>query len=122
MRVSISGDLNRIIRRFRAVPGSRVQVVVSAEGLDIIANAEGYRTLARWCLVMAHPQMEQAHPRWLFALRKLDEALSKTGRLTVTSRRDGVESPLSLRDIRFYRTHSEDGGFIEEESGIEGRS
>ena len=108
MRISVGdGDLRRILRRFKAVPGTRVDIVMSPEGLDVISNAEGYRTLARWCLVMAHPSMEQAHPRWLFALRYLDRARLGSGEVTVKWGDGGTERPLELRNIRFFRTRSE---------------
>jgi hypothetical protein len=105
MRISVGdGDLHRILARFKSVPGTRVEIVMSPEGLDVIGNAEGYRTLAKWCLIMAHPEMEQAHPRWLFALRHLDRARLGNGELAIAWRgRDGERS-LSLRDIHFFRT------------------
>jgi len=109
MQVSVGeGDLGRILRRFRAVPGAEVEVVISPDGLDVIANAEGYRTLARWCLVMAHREMEQSHPRWLYALRHLDDSLSRDGSFSIVSRNGDAEHALALRDVGFYRTHSLD--------------
>ena len=107
MRISVGdGDLRRILRRFKAVLGTQVEIVMSPQGLDVIANAEGYRTLAKWCLIMAHREMEQAHPRWLFALRHLDRAGLKAGEISISWRdRDG-ERPLEVRDVRFFRTRS----------------
>ena len=103
MRISVSdGDLRRILRRFRAVPGARVEISISPDGLDVVANAEGYRTLAKWCLSMAHPQMEQAHPRWLFALHHLDEAVPGAERVSIMSSDGDAERPLTLRDVRFF--------------------
>ena len=109
MRVSVGeGDLHRILRRFKAVPGTRVEIAMSPDGLDVIANAEGYRTLAKWCLIMAHPEMEQSHPRWLFALHHLDSARLGASRVAITWRGGDGECPLDLRDIHFFRTHSDD--------------
>jgi hypothetical protein len=107
MRISVSdGDLRRVLRRFKAAPGTEIDIVMSADGLDVIANAEGYRTLAKWCLVMAHPEMEQAHPRWLFSLRHLDKARLGASKIAISWRGGGGAHPLDLRDIRFFRAQS----------------
>ena len=110
MRVSVGeGDLHRILCRFRAVPGARVAVTISAGGLDIVANAEGYRTLARWCLIMAHADMQQAHPRWLYSLLHLDDQAAWGDFASVVWRDAEGERQLSLRDIGFYRVRSASG-------------
>ncbi|HAL29342.1 MAG TPA: hypothetical protein DCP20_01310 [Coriobacteriia bacterium] len=105
MRVSVSdGDLDAVLKRFKAKPGAKIEFTLSPDGLDIIANGAGYLTLARWCLAMAHPDMGgHAHPRWLYTLRHLDEAIDDRG--VRLSRREASMAPdLTAHDVRFYRS------------------
>ena len=105
MRVSVSDKgLASVLKRFRAKPGAHVEFVLSPEGLDIIANAEGYRTLARWCLVMAHPEMgANAHPKWLYTLRYLDDVVGPDG-VSLSRRHAPLKLDLTAHDVRFYRS------------------
>ncbi|MDZ4178078.1 MAG: hypothetical protein U1E29_02410 [Coriobacteriia bacterium] len=106
MRISVSDKgLAAILKRFKAKPDAQVEFVISPDGLDIIANAEGYLTLARWCLVMAHPEMGgHAHPRWLYTLRHLDDAVGPAAGLKLSRREVSVDPELTAHDVRFYRT------------------
>jgi hypothetical protein len=54
---------------------------------------------------MAHPEMEQAHPRWLFTLRHLDRIRLQAGLILISWRDGDGERSLDLSDIRFFRTH-----------------
>ena len=50
--------------------------------------------------------MEQAHPRWLFALRHLGSARLGASEVAITWRGGDGERSLDLRDIHFFRTHT----------------
>lgn len=108
MRVSVSGDLQTVLRRFRPRDDAHLRVELSESGLDVIGDAEGYRTLARWCLVMAHPEMRQVHPRWLYSLMRLSEAAGDPAFASVVFRNDCGQRELPLRDVRFFRVASND--------------
>jgi hypothetical protein len=111
MRISVADrNLHTVLTRFRAVPGSRVELVLSPDGLDVVANAEGYRTLAKWCLVMAHPEMAQAHPRWLYTLHHLGDALSRDGEVSVVAREGVGSRSLDAHDVRFFRSETSKDG------------
>ncbi|MBE0418361.1 MAG: hypothetical protein IBX63_11405 [Coriobacteriia bacterium] len=104
MRLSVSDTgLAMVLKRFKPKPGAHIEFVISPDGLDVIANADGYLTLARWCLVMAHPEMGgRTHPRWLYSIRHLDEAVGP-GDARLTSRQRDSEPDLSLHAVRFFR-------------------
>lgn len=104
MRVHVSdGNLSGVLKRFRPKPGARVEFVLSGDGLDVIANAAGYLTLARWCLLMAHPEMGgRAHPRWLYSVHHLDEAVGEDG-AWLSPCGTGTGSHLDAHAISFYR-------------------
>jgi hypothetical protein len=55
--VDDSGDLLAIRRAYNPQPGAKLEVNVHDEGVSIVANREGWLSLAEWCLVMAHKRM-----------------------------------------------------------------
>jgi hypothetical protein len=105
MRLSVSDHNVHIVRaRFRPEPGSNVEVVVSPDGLDILANAAGYRTLARWFLVMAHPEWhDDSAPEWFHSATHLDEAFRGQG-IRVVYGSDSERKRLEPHDVRLYRS------------------
>ena len=56
--ISTDEDLTIARHAFKPEAGSKLEFNVSNRGIAIVANAEGWLTLANWCLVMAHPKME----------------------------------------------------------------
>jgi len=60
MRISVGGKLERILSGYRPEPDALIEFNISEHGLDVVANGSGWKSLARWCLVMAHPELDQA--------------------------------------------------------------
>ena len=71
--ISTDEDLTIARHAFKPEPGSKLEFNVNNRGIAIVANAEGWLTLANWCLVMAHPKMED----YLDPFELTGEVLSK---------------------------------------------
>jgi len=56
----VSGNLERTLSRYSAEQGALIEFNISDYGLDVVANRSGWKSLARWCLMMAHPDLDQA--------------------------------------------------------------
>ncbi|MBI5231546.1 MAG: hypothetical protein HY876_05195 [Coriobacteriales bacterium] len=81
---------------------------MSEDGVDFAGNREGYLTLARWFLIMAHPEMEDhSDPDWYLAGYHLDDAFSTSDSATVTVVLEGrgklATSGLDAHAFRMYR-------------------
>lgn len=109
MRLSVSDrHLGAVLQRFAPSQGARLRLVVSEEGVDIAANAAGYLTLARWCMVMAHPEMEDhLDPDWLYSCFHLDDAFASSSEVAVATL-EVIGAPRQLgsdtHQVRFLRS------------------
>lgn len=111
MRMVVSdSNLAAVLARFRGVPNAQLEFDLSRDGLDVVGNREGYLTLARWCLVMAHPEMEDhADSAWLHAAYHLtdygfDAEVDSTTVLRVTHRSGRRDCELDADKVRFHRS------------------
>jgi hypothetical protein len=71
--ISTDDDLTVARHAFKPEPGTKIEFNVNNRGVAIVANREGWLTLANWCLVMAHPEMEN----YLDPFELTGEVLSK---------------------------------------------
>jgi len=78
IRVS-SKNLHHVLAKFRPRKNAKIEFNINPGRLDIVANREGWLTFARWCLVMAHPEMHEAtgpdDPDFLASHRHLGDGL-----------------------------------------------
>lgn len=51
-------DLLIARQNYAAKPGAKVEFNVHKHGVSIVANREGWQSLAEWCAIMAHPDMQ----------------------------------------------------------------
>ena len=58
-RISVDddGDLVAIRKAYKPQQGTKVEFNVHEDGVSIVANREGWLSLAEWCLIMAHKRM-----------------------------------------------------------------
>lgn len=112
MRLSISDtNLARVIARFRPRRNAKIEFNVNNDGVDIMANQDGWLTLAKWCLIMAHPEMHETSgpddPKFIeshlhFSHDLVDDEMLAQGR--------AIEAfwPLDAdhcdQDVRFWRS------------------
>lgn len=105
MRISISdADLGAAFDQFQSTEGAQLEFTVSPDGIDVVGNSEGYLDLARWCLLMAHPEMEDhADPEFLHAAYHLADYASEQS-ISVVAREGRMPEALEPHDVRFYRS------------------
>lgn len=107
MRVKVGGfEFLKALSRFKPEPKARLQANAHPGGIEILANRQGYLTLARWCLLMAH----EDRPSDLRILDAPDVGLAETVNWDYDSASkglvlnfDGMEpGPDEVQDIRFW--------------------
>ncbi len=113
MRLSVSDqDLSAVMSRFQPREGARMRLVVGSDGVDLVANAAGYLTLARWFMIMAHPMMEDhATPEWLNAAYHLGDVFASSCPETLATLEYENACPgegVGPNGIRMYRSETVD--------------
>lgn len=108
MKLTVSDDsLAGVMSRFAPRRGANLRIAVSESGVDIAANASGYLTLARWCMIMAHPQMEDhLDPDWLYAAYHLDDVFDdpRLGASASLEFGGALEKTADSHNVRFLRS------------------
>lgn len=104
---TIKTDDDLIVARkaFKAEPGSKLEFNVNNRGVAIVANAEGWLTLANWCLLMAHPQMEDYLEPFELTGEVLPKELFTSGNVVVSFQ--GIaDAPVGAlyQDVSFKRS------------------
>ena len=112
MRISVSStNLRNVLARFKPRKDAKLEFNVNSDGIDIVANRDGWLTLARWCLVMAHPEMHEAislddpdalDSHWHMQDYLVDEGMLREGRAIQAfwPLKDGELG----QDVRFWRS------------------
>lgn len=61
--VSVSDEhLDLVLARMREAEGAKLRFDATRDGIDIVGNRAAWLALARWCLVMAHPEHGDDEP------------------------------------------------------------
>ncbi|MBI5231725.1 MAG: hypothetical protein HY876_06130 [Coriobacteriales bacterium] len=100
--ISVSDEhLSLVMARQHELPGSKLRIDATADGLDIVANREGWLTLAKWCMVMAHPELDDTDPPHHLDWDVMHEA-GERGDLTLGFW--GLPRPAKeFQDVNFWR-------------------
>jgi hypothetical protein len=56
-KVQEEDELLLLRKNYRPLDGAKVEFNIHEAGLSIVANKEGWQSLADWCQIMAHPDM-----------------------------------------------------------------
>jgi len=82
MRIQMSDEnFGRVRHRYRPSTNAKIEINVNGLGVWVVANAEGYKALARCCLLMAHPELKGDSTPYSFASQLADSEMSAEGRL-----------------------------------------
>lgn len=112
MRISVSSqNLRNVIARFRPRKAAKLEFNINPQGIDIVANQDGWLTLARWCLIMAHPEMHEVNgpddpdtldSHWHLQDYLVDDVMLEEGRAIEAfwALTDGEPG----QDVRFWRS------------------
>jgi len=106
LRISVSDTgLGRALRRFKPRPNAKIEFNVNSGGVDIVANGDGWLTLARWCLLMAHQDMDGwGAGHWHARDTVMNREMMREGRAIMSFEPLVTEYP--GQDVYFHRSES----------------
>ena len=97
-------DLGQVIADFEPPKEAKIEFNVHSDGLSIVANKEGWESLAEWCLIMAHPEMKTD----LDPLELTDDVLPNRmfmdGRALVSFWAIPGQPDVAYQDVYFHRS------------------
>jgi hypothetical protein len=97
-------DLGQVIADFNPPAEAKLEFNVHADGLSIVANKEGWESLAEWCLIMAHPEMKPDTEPLELTDDVLPNAMFLEGRALVSFWAIPGQPDIAYQDVYFHRS------------------
>jgi len=97
-------DLGKVIAEFNPPAEAKVEFNVHADGLSIVANKEGWESLAEWCLIMAHPEMQDSVEPLELTDDVLPNEMFMEGRALVSFWPIPGQPDVAYQDVYFHRS------------------
>jgi hypothetical protein len=97
-------DLGKVIAEFNPPAEAKIEFNVHADGLSIVANREGWESLAEWCLIMAHPEMQDSIEPAELTDDVLPNEMFMEGRALVSFWAIPGQPDIAYQDVYFHRS------------------
>ncbi len=103
-QISVSDeDLPAVRAAYRPQPGAKVEFNVHDHGVSIVANREGWLSLAEWCMIMAHPEMPEHTAPFELTREVFQDEMFAEGRALLSFWGIADRPEDSYQDVYFHR-------------------
>ena len=103
-QISVSDEnLQDVRQAYRPQPNAKVEFNVHDHGVSIVANREGWLSLAEWCLIMAHPEMPEHAAPFELTREVFPDELFAEGRALLSFWGIADRPDDSYQDVFFHR-------------------